>query len=352
MSESSDAYKGLVMLWAAPIDKYCAAAVLERAIEVRGLPVVQFWQDTKCSPEQMAEWEDAGHFPIDIGDEKYHTLDGVLSATRYVADMFGMTSPGIAEVVDLTVRNNTRGIGGFLRGGYRAIGMSVRELPEIEGYDPNEIHLRAVEVAHAFIDGIDGLLNPNRTEEGLLSTLLDLVNETRYPDAKKLCKEPFTPGRYLWDLWRAGAPVEEIEEKVLWWIDGWKVVKKHMDAADAEFAAMDKEPLTFVVTGPKGKRVTCLKLSTSNRMLAKRAGHDDSFALRVVKDPETGQAVIASQRQQLGAITYYLNHIEPGLWYWASGAIINGGPQYKETPGTRYSLDELAEIVRTHLFAA
>lgn len=358
MSESSlmdttALYSAVVMLWAAPIDKHCAAAMLERALDVRGLPVALFWQSTSCSPETKVEWEAKGWFPIDIGnngvegvDEKYHSI-GYSSATGYVASTFGLQSQGVLDLIAITNKNNATG---YLKHGYRSIAKTVRQLPEMDEYDPQDIARRAIEVAHAFLDAIDNPLDASRTEESLLEALPELVAETRQPGAKKLCLAPFTPGGYLWNLWRIGTPVAEIEEKVLWWVEGCKHAKVLTDAADAKLKAMDRSTLSFVVNGEKGD-IPCLRLETPDRVLASRTGHDKSFRLRVIKDPTTGHAVIAGNGFNLRAIAEHLERQEPGLWYYGKGAIINGGPTHKNTPGTKCSLDKLVEIVKQYLFA-
>ncbi len=90
------------------------------------LPVLCFWENNKCLPEQMLEWEAEDLLPIDIGDEKYHE-SGYGSATHRIVEFFGLTGEAVEQVVDLMNRNNAKG-GGFLKSGNAlSVAWTVRE---------------------------------------------------------------------------------------------------------------------------------------------------------------------------------------------------------------------------------
>ena len=335
VATTRDAYKGAVMLSKSPIDKITALALLERALGTE-VPIALFWESNRCSPEQMLEWDVGGVLSIDIGDEKYHQ-SGYGSATERIAEMFELNSPAERKLVELMNHNNKTG--NLKTGGSLSVAWSVRELYEDDALDQRDIVARAKDVVHAFLKALAGETDPSRAAAGMADALLSLVEET-----KRSNFAPFSTGRYMRDLWLIGTPINQILEKVFWWVDGGRDAKLAVDRAKSQYDTMRKD--TFEVGD-----VTCIRLDTSNRFLVKVAGYDRGIGVRVVKNPKTGHGLIAGQKHtKLAVLAAVLEQEEPGLWYYAreTQTLINGGQQYVQTPATRFSLEELSQFLRQH----
>lgn len=337
---TTGAYKGVIMLNKPPIDKIAALALLERALGT-SVPIAQFWESNRCSPEQMLEWEAGNLLPIDIGDEKYHQ-SGFGSATERVAEMFELNSPAERKLVELMNKNNQTG--NLKAGGPLSVAWSVRELYEFDDFDQRDIVARAKDVVHAYLKVLAGDWDASRSNPGLSGAMPELVQET-----VKGNFAPFTTSRYLRDLWFTGTPVEDIKEKVRWWLEGGKRAKANVDRAKAEYDRMKNTVYEARTAG--GKSTTYILLETADRFLVKAAGYDRGVGVRVVKNPVTGHGLIAGQKHtNLAALATVLEREEPGLWYYAreTQTLINGGQQYVETPPTRYSLEELGQLLEQY----
>lgn len=331
---NNGAYKGVVMLNKPPIDKIAALAIAEHALGTE-LPIALFWESNSCSPEQMLKWEVADLLPIDIGDEKYHqTRSG--SASEYIADIFALHEESVKKLVALMNHNNKTGA--LKKGNALSIAWSLREMYEFDSLDQRDIIARTKDAIRAHLQVLSGSIDQGRSRENMTLAMEQLWERTGKTTV------PFSTGCYMRDLWLTGAPIEEIEAKVGWWVQGGKVAKDERDRAAKEYAAM---PKTIKEAG-EFKYIT---LETADRFLVIEAGYDKLVDVRVVKNPNTGQGLIAGQRRtNLAALAAELERLEPGQWYYAEATqtLINGGPQYVQTPATRFSLGELGKLLEQH----
>lgn len=338
MTEGQFPYKGVIMLNKPPIDKVGALWLLQRRAG-HNLPIRAFWSNKFCSEEQMLRWDLDGILTIDVGDEKYHqTTAG--SATEFVGSLVGVNTVGERELVDLFNKNNKTG---NLRGMHMSVAWTMRELYELPGFDQVNIINCVVDVVDAFVRVLDG----ERARDASVPMPDNLA--ALAAELQKCNFAPMTPGRYLRDLWTLGAAPAEIQQKVQYWIDGWNQIRAEVERGRRAYADLDKEPITFKVGS-----FTAIKLLTGDRFLVKAVGHDRGIHIRIVQNPDTGLVVIMSQGAKLGALGSLLKRVEPGLWYHQMGgnnnqSLINGGPQYTETPPTNHTLDELCELVRQNV---
>lgn len=330
-------YKGVIMLSKPPFDKIAAKVFLERYQRSR-IPVVDFWNDPHCSPEQMAEWEEEDICPIDLGDDKYH--DGrnrVGSATEYILGFFGR-EPSSAEAKLIRMLadhngHNDRRKGGYLKSFHMAIPWTLRELYELDGYDHREVIDRAGHVVDAWLRVEDD--KRGRDDGDMEKEFRDLLQEM-----KKCNLAPFTPERYLRDLWLLGYPEAEIRERVCWWIEAWTRVKAALKEAEKEFEGMPKQH--FEAGGLQG-----LAIKGAGKLLAKVASRHCDILLTIAP---TGHAAILTKKLDVSAIAERIEHSEPDWWHYeeSQGLVINGGVIYGGVPPTKLSIEKLISFIQMY----
>ncbi len=308
-------YRGVVMLNKPPIDKIAAMAVLERA-QGSEVEVTALWDENSCPEEQMRKWESEGILPIDLGDDKYHVgINEVGSATEFVLrHIVGCETSAEGVLVEMLDKNNKTG---YLKGPFMAIAWILRELYELDECDQREVIKLAAHVVRVFLEAEDGVgIDKNRDDAGL-SKFEDLLEKTA-----KCNFSPLTPASYLKDLWRLGYAEEEIRERVIWWIDGWKKVKAKMAEADEEIEKLDLSKVENIAG------MTVFFLETNNKFLSKLVAK--KVDVLVVKNPTGHAAILAYRFDQTGLADELLRH-EPGRWYYqeTTGMLINGGVIYK-----------------------
>lgn len=324
-------FKGVVMQQKPPIDKVAAKVIFERALG-KTLPVAKFWDDAACSESVIRAWEAEGLIPIDIGDLKYHNRpNGARSATEFASAAFEREmSHGEARLVTLI---NAHIKTGSLKGHHMSAAWTMRELYEI-GRDPIEVVERAGEMIHAWLRVEDGERLEGRTDEGMVEEFADIL-----PDIEKGQFAPFTPHRYLRDLWRLGRPVEEIRERVNYWREGWHEVKREMAKAEAEFWELDRAPNEFAADG-----LRCFWLETSSKLLQKVATR--AYDLVVIRNP-AGNIAIVTNNFNTRDLAEELKRQEPRFWYdGVKGWILNGSVMYTKVPPTKLSRKDLVAVIQ------
>ncbi|MBI2625425.1 hypothetical protein HYW68_00030 [Candidatus Parcubacteria bacterium] len=348
----AEAYRGVVMLHKPPIDKIIALVLYERTLGM-ALGVAEFWRTVTCSPEQMLRWELGGLIPVDIGDEKYHRTRFGSASERAAAFIRRELSPGESRVVALANENNRTG---SLKGSPTSVAWSVRELYEFVGRDHREIIRRAAEVIHAFIrveDG-DGKHDGSRTKEGLASAFPVLCEEVA-----KSNFAPFTAGRYLRDLWLLGY---EPEESVRYWLHAWHLARAACEAGRKAYEEIKRQTKPFEAGVFRGLAFSTRGISFAigqesvlgDRFIVKASGCDKDGAgrppLRVIKNPDGHGLIIGGRGVDFSALSAALEAGERERWFYdeGQGNLQNGGQQYTDVPPTRFSLEELVELLRKH----
>lgn len=322
----------VVMLKNPPIDKIGAVALLERAMRRaeksdKFLAPLRFWAKKECPEDQIEKWVRAGIIPIDLGKEKYNRVEGIGSATEFVAEKFGIElSYGEGRLIELLGRNNKTG---HLKGQYFAAAWIIRELYESTNEDPAEIIRRTSHMIHMWIVMQESSPVEGRTVESLREHFPDLAELTA-----KCNFADFTAGRYLRDLWLSGDFTdEEIRAFVEWWIEADERVRKQIARAEEELKHMPRNIggrcYEFRVYSAN---LRCLYLATSGAALTKVAARQ--YDLLVVNDD--GHVSVMARGFDVSKLAAALMELEPGLWYHqpGTGNVINGGRIYKDDPRT------------------
>ncbi|MCH7883130.1 hypothetical protein IIA95_01810 [Patescibacteria group bacterium] len=330
-------YKGVIMLSKPPIDKIAAKVFLERH-QGAPLPVVNFWDNPRCSLEQMSHWDKKDICPIDLGDDKYHDKRNPAgSATEYIAGFFGreLSSAEVKLIRMLADHNghNDHGKGGYLKSFFMAIPWTLRELYELDGYDHREVIDRAGHVVDAWLCVEDG--DRGRDDGGMEKGFSDLLRLL-----KKCNFAPFTPERYLRDLWMLGCPAVEIRERVYWWIAAWKEVKAALKEAEEEFKHMPNQ--YFEAGGLQG-----IAIKDAGKFVAKVASRHCDILLTV--DP-IGHVAIMTKKLDVSNLARRIEYLEPDRWHHeeSQGFVINGGVIYSGVSPTELSIEELISFIQMY----
>lgn len=328
-------YRGAVLPCATPIDEGSALVFVER-FQQEPITEIKFYGRPDCSPEQIKEWEEAGYIPIDIGPE----VGNMKSASEIVAtERFGCNendrTPGENRVLDLLARNNATG---YLGRFHMNMSELVRASYELSGREHIEVINRLKDVICAFIETEDKKADNaphGRSDSDLQQELPNLFEATR----KCQCG-PLTLGRYLRDLWRLERPVEEIREKVSFWLETWERLREETAKARREWPQVEKTE--FIVS----EGLTGVAIETASRLVSKVGA--TTVGVLINRNPVTGQTVVKTKRLNLELLNRELNRLEPGRWYYHknSGHLINGGPMHPEVEPTGLSIRQLVDLIK------
>ncbi len=322
-------YRSIVLSECPPIDKVAAKVLTERALGV-SLPIVQFWGHPVCPQEQLRKWESEDIFPIDLGEEKYHSA-GCKSATEAVASFFYINlSWAESRLLDIIAKNNRSG---YLKGLPYPIAWIMRELYKLPGYDHREVLDHAGKVISAWLDGKE--LSVKRTERPETDPVLERLIEKTDPHRQFA---PFTVSRYIRDLWLAGQSPKFIAESAQYWIDGYDKAKRAIEEGKHNFASMNK--VKFMAGELNGWAIE------TNDPFVVKAGSYASGVL--IAKNGAGQAVIQTNRMNVTALARELKACEDGKWHHQDqqGIIMNGGFMYSHLEPTDLSLEQLVALVQ------
>lgn len=338
-------YEGCVLLHKSPIDKVAAKVLVERH-QGTMIPVVQFWASPQCSDDQRLKWEEEEDvLAVDLGGDKYHfERNRVGSATEFAAknNVSGETTPAEQKLIEMANKNNKTG---YLKGFHMAIAWTMRELYELDEYDHVEVVERVGHVIHMWLDFTDGKgLDHARDDAGMAAHFADLLEELH-----KCSFAPFTPHSYLRHLWRLGYQVEEIREKVSYWVDGWKSVKRMQAETAVELEKMDTAAHEFTAGPFRG-----FWAETANKFLTKavtssRDGKARRYQIVIVKNPD-GHGAFLTDGLDVTRLADEILSREPGRWYHTKdqGFLINGGVIYKDTEPTGFDIHTLVELAKKY----
>ena len=215
---------------------------------------------------------------------------------------------------------------------------SRRSLPRIFGnlydlgYDEMDLIARFKDVVHAFLESKDSRSNgvPPAIDDSMMARELpDLVEAT-----KKCQFAPFTPGRYLRDLWQRGEAPDQIREKVSFWTKAWSRWQEEYTKAKTEWP--DVQKVNFSIGDIVGAAV-----ETDNRFFAKVGAPTVNIFINRRLD---GHAAILTRRQDLSALAKELEKLEPNRWYYhqPAGHLVNGG----SSKASEFSLAQLVELAK------
>lgn len=334
-------YRGIVINPKPPLDETASIAALERLQKDGPVLDIKIWNHSECSTEQIAEWTRSGYLAINLGEENYRKMK-VGSATESVFEKLGYSAEnrtsGENKLIHiLDKHNNDKKHGGFLKSFYMSLARLIRELYEFPEYDQLDLINRLKDVTHAYLEVKDGEAygSPaNRLDSDLDSEFPDLV------EATTRCQlDPFTVGRYLLDMWRLGRPIDEIREKVAFWLNAWNRFEEEMARARTEWQKIER--VDFMADGFRGTAI-----ETVNRFVPKIGAKEvDIF---VTRRPDTGNTVFMTRRLDLSNLSQGLERLEKGKWYYhrSAGQLINGGPRQPDIQPTSLSLDQLVELVK------
>ncbi len=311
-------------------DEISAIVLLER---LQGSPVyeIKFSDRSEYAPEQIDALLEQGFFPIELGEMSYKA-NGASSATESLVKTLGLDpaslNAGEIKLMELLARRN--------RDGY--MNQSQMSLPRILGnlydlgYDEMDLIERFKKVVHFFLE------DENRKARGEASARTDASMSDEFPDfveaTKKCAFAPFTPGRCLRDMWRCGEPIDQIREKVSYWINAWDRFQKEYAKAKAEWSDMKK--INFSVNDFSGAAV-----ETDNRFIAKVGAPTVNIFINRRLD---GHAAIMTRRQNVSVLGLELQKIEPNRWYnhRPAGHLINGN----NSQASELSLAQLVELAK------
>lgn len=327
---------GAMLPYKPPIDKVAAMLVIQTHAKEQQVQIndIKFFKANERSEELLRRFEAAGLYPIDIGARKYHGQAG--SATEYVVrDLNIPMTAGLATLIELLNHNNKTG---SLKNQPFSIAHLVREFYELADDDAwqYEVLLAAAHVVEYFVEALDAKVRRTRSEE-LHPELKELAQKVQHSG-----DNPFTIGRYLKDMWVVGAPVEEIKQRVSWWITNREENKKLIKGGETAWMMLDYDKYTFMANQIKG-----IVLETDNRYLVRAAIKDKKYPLRLIKRSD-GHMTISTANLPMQETAEYLMAREPGRWFYQSAmqAIINGGPQYVDVKPTEISTDEMVKILK------
>ena len=335
------AYIGVVLPAEPPIDKVFAAMLVANRNSV-SLQTIEFWANTRATPEQFRMWRGAGIYPIDLDDFKYHEA-GVKSASEFVAvhlSMMTMTAegmvsnltPGVQKLMDMINKNNGSG---YLRGMKFSIPYIIREAYKLKADDAFHADLvsKAIDVLESFAAVENGTIA--RSVENLEEALPDLVDMLR-----KSMDQPLTLGRYLRDRWVLGDEPGDIRTKVGFWLDQFNAVEKRV--AEAEKTLSGLQTRKWSVAGFAG-----VVLKSDDHFILKAATRSRQWGVRIVVTGP-GHTTISTNGLDLSKVNEVLQRLEPGKWYYQAqmGALINGGPQYTAVEPTGLSTEHLIQMLQ------
>lgn len=314
-------------------DEISAVVFLER---FHGTPIteIKFLEHSECPPEQLEEFLEQGFFPIEVGEMAYKAI-GAGSAIEAVVINLGIDPAnlpsGELKLIELMALRNKNG---HLNKNHMSIPRIFGNLFDL-GYNEMDLIERFKDVVRAFIDDKNRKAEgrpPARDDTSIALELEELVQATAR------CQfASFTPGRYLRDLWRLGTPVNEIREKVSFWIDAWDRFQEEYRKAKEKWESDKKERVHFSVNGFSGVAV-----ETNNRFIAKVAAPTVDIFINRRSD---GHGVIMTLGRNFSALSQELERLEPGRWYYhcPAGHLINGNG----SPTSELALDQLVELVKS-----
>jgi len=311
-------------------DEISALVVLER-LQDNPVSEIKFCERSECFPEQIDKFLAQGIFPIELGDMSYKAID-VGSATEAVIINLGLNptkmSSGVLKLIELMARRNQSG---YLNQNHMSIPRILGNLYDL-GYDEIDLIERFKDVVGAFLDDKDRKADggaPAKDDSAMESELPDLVQKT-----KKCQFASFTPGRYLRDLWRRGDSVDEIREKISFWIGAWDRFQEEYAKARTEWAEMKKVNFSvFILSGAA--------VETDNRFIAKVAAPTVDIFINRRSD---GHGAVMTLGRDMSGLARELERLEPGRWYYhqPAGHLINGG----SSPASGLSLNRLVELIK------
>lgn len=311
-------------------DEISAVVFLER---FHNAPVTEivFLEHSECTPERLEELLSQGFFPIEVGEMAYKVGD-TGSATEAVVTNLGLDPAelpaGEAKLIELMARRNQNG---YLNQNHMSIPRIFGNLYDL-GYDEMELIERFKDVVRAFLD------DKNRKADGTPAARDDAsmaLELSELVQATARCQfASFTPGRYLRDMWRLGAPVDEIREKVSFWIGAWERFQEEYRRAKNGWESGDVKRVLFSINGFSGAAV-----EADNRFIAKVATPTVDILINRRSD---GHGAIMTRGRDLSALGQELERLEPGKWYYhrPAGHLINGG----QSPVSELTLDRLVEL--------
>ncbi len=264
---------------------------------------------------------DEGFFPIEIGKFRYNLVKNsrnntASSALESSLIMIGCEdienqSPGEQVLVSIFARRNEDGYMNKFRMSLPRILGNLYDL----GYDEMELIKRFKDVVRVFLinkDNRANLIPPERDDRSMAEEILDLVERTKKDFS------PFTIGCYLRCLWRLGQPVEQIREKVGFWLSAWdKWQEAYSDAEKNEWPKIEKVNFS-------AGNYTGTSIQTDNRFISKVGSQTVDIFINRRLD---GHAAIMTRKLRMTNLNRELEKIEPGKWYYhkPTGHLINGG---------------------------
>ncbi|MDO8593618.1 MAG: hypothetical protein Q7R59_01820 [bacterium] len=292
--------------------------------------------------EKIAEWEKLGICCIDVGRRKYHQVNEG-SATEWLVEHYRLArTAGIAELIEVINKNNRTG---YLKSFRNAVPFIMREMYELEGSDADWWSVRVLHEAAKVVTAFVRVANGEAVRQPHLmdADLATLANDFGQGD------KPLTLGQYVWNLWMLGEESEAIFEKLEFWQDGVKRLadaRQRAKALVAQAIADGTLPRFYVRNFPG------ILLENRDHFFTKEVLHTHKFAVRVIVDGD-GHATISTNSLDCTALATFLERGEPGMWHHNEqmGALINGGPQYIETPPTKITANKLVELVKNPTLA-
>lgn len=332
MEEVAVGFRGIATLRPLLPDEISAIVVLERH-QGNSVPEIKFLEHSDCSPEQIDNLLEEGLFPIEVGEMGYR-ITGASSATEALLKTLGYEptnlTAGEVKLLELLAQRNRDG---YMNQFHMSLPRIFGNLYDL-GYDETDLIERFKDVVHAFLEDKDNQSNGvSPIYDPLLKwkmrKLTDLVRATR-----KCQLAPFTPGRYLRDLWRRGEPIDQIREKVSFWIEAWNRWQEEYAKAKAEWPDIQKVNFS---TG----NITGTAVETNNRFIAKVGAPTVGVFINRRLD---GHAAIMTRRQNISALAKELERLEPGKWYYhqPAGHLVNGG----NSMASELSLAQLIELAK------
>lgn len=324
-------FRGVVTTRPMLPDEISAIVLLER---LQGSPVseIKFSEHSNYSSEDIDALLAQGLFPIELGEMSYKAV-GASSTTEALVKNLGLNptdlNAGESMLLELLARRNCDGYMNQFKMSLPRILGNLYDL----GYDEMELMERFKDVVRFFLEDENRRARneaPARTDASMLDELHDLAEAVT-----KCTFAPFTPGRYLRDMWRCGEPVDQIREKVSFWVGAWNRFQEEYAKAKTDWLKMDK--FNFSVNGFSGAAV-----ETDNRFIAKiGAPTVDIFINRRLD----GHAAFMTRKLNLLALSQELQRLEPNKWYYhkPAGHLINGG----SSQASEFSLAQLVELAKS-----
>ncbi|MDP3697206.1 MAG: hypothetical protein Q8R55_04220 [Candidatus Taylorbacteria bacterium] len=325
--------RGVITPHNSATDEICAIAVFERRQRIKTAEI-RTWGHPECAPDQIEKFLAEGFLPVEIGEMSYKAV-GASSATEALTMALGYDqtslSAGEIKLLELLARRNRDG---YMNQFPMSLPRILKDLYDLPGYDELDLVERFKNMVHAFLEDEDREESFELDNAGHeITKLQDLVTATT-----KCQFDPFTPGRYLRDLWRRGEPADQIREKVSFWITAWNRWQEEYAKAKAEWPKMEK--ISFSVNGLDGAAV-----ETANRFIAKVGA--PTVDIFVNKRPD-GHAAVMTRRRNASVLNRELQRLEPAKWHYheSAGNLINGGPHFPEIEPTSLSLQGLVGLVQ------